>query len=142
MATVRKVQGMISAPATYVSTSGNGNPYFDVFLDGKTYRTEIDGQVGYDAQNHKPGEMVEFWLNSSGFVTHIKPHESNFKFVGPELVNSDGSKFLLAKAGEKSYQIMLSRNNHTSTVGAPIDGLKAARKEMREAHGNWEYLHG
>lgn len=43
------------AQIDYVSTSGNGNPTYRVRLvDGRSWLTETDGQVGYGITNFRP----------------------------------------------------------------------------------------
>lgn len=48
----------ITAPAKRLSTSQNGNPRYLVELDGQTYATVVDAQVGYVADNFRVGQEV------------------------------------------------------------------------------------
>lgn len=53
------ITGKIARVERY-ATSTNGNPTYEVALeDGRVYRTETDGQIGYGITNYRPHSMRE-----------------------------------------------------------------------------------
>lgn len=52
-----------------LKSSHYGNPRFEITPDNETtYRTEVDGSVGYEVMNHRIGSRVTLTLTRSGAV--------------------------------------------------------------------------
>lgn len=64
---MRTVTGRLTSKER-VDTSRNGNPRWDITINdgttyGTTYRTIVDGSVGYDVGNYRQGTMVVLTLD-------------------------------------------------------------------------------
>lgn len=54
--------------AERLNASSLGNPRWEVTVDGKKYRTEVNGSVGYDVDNHRVGRRVTLTLEGTSVV--------------------------------------------------------------------------
>lgn len=54
--------------AERLDASSAGNPRWEVTVDGKKYRTEVNGSVGYDVDNHRVGRRVTLTLEGTSVV--------------------------------------------------------------------------
>lgn len=55
-----------------LNSSRNGNPRFTLTLDDtNSYRTIVDGSVGYEVSNYRIGTMVTLTLNRREMVEYM-----------------------------------------------------------------------